>query len=86
MRSGGWSWREPAPNTGATHSMKRRSASSTVSRRDNAVVAGRWCADEGYTDSGARPQDAASIALFLASDEAANMTGQDINSGGGVMW
>ena len=54
--------------------------------RDNAVVAGRWCADEGYTDSGARPQDAASIALFLASDEAANMTGQDINSGGGVMW
>ena len=54
--------------------------------RDNAVVAGRWCADEGYTDSGARPQDAASIALFLASDEAANVTGQDINSGGGVMW
>ena len=29
---------------------------------------------------------AASIALFFASDEAANFTGQDIDSGGGVMW
>jgi NAD(P)-dependent dehydrogenase (short-subunit alcohol dehydrogenase family) len=51
-----------------------------------AVIAGRWCADEGYANRSAGPQDAASIALFLASDEAANLTGQDINSGGGVMW
>ena len=54
--------------------------------RENAVIAGRWCADEGYTQLGAGPDDAATIALFLASEEASNFTGQDINSGGGVMW
>ncbi len=54
--------------------------------RENAVIAGRWNADEGYAERGAGPEDAATIALFLASDEARNMTGQDINSGGGVMW
>ena len=54
--------------------------------RENVVIAGRWRADEGYTEKGAGPEDAATIALFLASDEAGNMTGQDINSGGGVMW
>ena len=54
--------------------------------RENAVIAGRWSADEGYTDKGPGPEDAAAIALFLASDEAGKMTGQDINSGGGVMW
>ena len=53
---------------------------------ENTVIAGRWCADEGYTQKGAGPEDAATIALFLASDEAGNLTGQDINSGGGVMW
>ncbi|MCH8281902.1 MAG: SDR family oxidoreductase [Chloroflexi bacterium] len=53
---------------------------------EKSVIAGRWCADEGYTQKGAGPEDAAAIALFLASDEAGNMTGQDINSGGGVMW
>ena len=50
------------------------------------VLAGRWCANEGYTDKGAGPEDAASLALFLASDDSANMTGQDINCSGGVMW
>ena len=54
--------------------------------KTNRVLAGRWCADEGYAERGARPNDAAAIALFLASDDAANITGQDINSGGGVMW
>ena len=54
--------------------------------RENAAIAGRWVADEGYTDMGPGPEDAATIALFLASDEAGKMTGQDINSGGGVMW
>ena len=53
---------------------------------DNAVIAGRWCADEGFTNKAGGPEDAATIALFLASDEAGNFTGQDINSGGGVMW
>ena len=32
------------------------------------------------------PEEVANMVLFLASDEAANLTGQDINSGGGVMW
>jgi len=50
------------------------------------VLAGRWCANEGYTDKGAGPEDAASLALFLASDDSASMTGQDINCSGGVMW
>ena len=50
------------------------------------VLAGRWCADEGYTDRGAGPEDAASLALFLASDDSASITGQDINSVGYVMW
>ncbi len=54
--------------------------------RENAVIAGRWGADEGFIEKGGGPEDAATIALFLASDEARNMTGQDINSGGGVMW
>lgn len=55
-------------------------------QNSKAILAGRWCADEGYAEKGAGPDDAASIALFLASDDAANMTGQDLNSGGGVMW
>jgi len=54
--------------------------------RENAVIAGRWGADEGYIEKGGGPEDAATIALFMASDEAWNFTGQDINSGGGVMW
>lgn len=54
--------------------------------RPNAVLAGRWCGDEGYVEKGAGSEEAAAIAVFLASDEAASMTGQDINSGGCVMW
>lgn len=50
------------------------------------VLAGRWCADEGYAEQGAGPEDAAALALFLASDDSARMTGQDINCSGGVMW
>ena len=51
-----------------------------------AVLAGRWCPDEGYTEARSGPEDAAALAAFLASDDAAQMTGQDINSGGAVMW
>lgn len=54
--------------------------------RPNAVLAGRWCGDEGFVEKGAGSEEAAAIALFLASDDAASMTGQDINSGGWVMW
>ncbi len=50
------------------------------------VIAGRWCADEGYSDKGSGSEDAAALAAFLASEDSANMTGQDINTGGTVMW
>ena len=50
------------------------------------VLAGRWSADEGYSERMSGPEDAAKLAVFLASDDAANMTGQDINLGGFVMW
>ncbi len=55
-------------------------------RGSKAVIAGRWCADEGFVEKGSGSEDAAAIAVFLASDDAANMSGQDINSGGWVMW
>lgn len=54
--------------------------------KTNLTLAGRWSGDEGYGEAGTGPEDAAAIALFLASDDAANFTGQDVNSGGGVMW
>ena len=50
------------------------------------ILAGRWCADEGYRDRGSGSEDAASLAVFLASDDSASITGQDINCGGWVMW
>ncbi len=50
------------------------------------VLAGRWCEDEGYIERKSRTEDAASVALFLASDDSASMTGQDINCSGAVMW
>jgi NAD(P)-dependent dehydrogenase (short-subunit alcohol dehydrogenase family) len=50
------------------------------------VPAGRWCADEGYRERTPGPEDAAALALFLASDDSNGMTGRDINCGGGVMW
>ncbi len=55
-------------------------------RGPKAVIAGRWCADEGFVEKGSGSEDAAGIAVFLASGDAANMSGQDINSGGWVMW
>jgi NAD(P)-dependent dehydrogenase (short-subunit alcohol dehydrogenase family) len=50
------------------------------------VLAGRWCADEGYIEKKAGSEDAAHLAVFLASDDSASMTGQDINTGSNVMW
>ena len=50
------------------------------------VLAGRWCADEGYGDKGSGTEEAAFLAWFLALDDSASMTGQDINCGGGIMW
>ena len=50
------------------------------------VLAGRWCADEGYHEKGSGSEEMAGLALFLASDDSASMTGQDINCDGRVMW
>ena len=55
-------------------------------RNPKRILAGRWCAGEGYADKGSGPEDAAFLALFLVSDDSASMTGQDINCSGGVMW
>ncbi len=50
------------------------------------ILAGRWSADEGYLDKGSGPEDAARLAVFLASDDSSSMTGQDIQTDGVVMW
>ena len=42
--------------------------------------------DEGYRDNGTGSEDAACLAMFLAADDSAYMTGQDIKCGGRVMW
>jgi NAD(P)-dependent dehydrogenase (short-subunit alcohol dehydrogenase family) len=55
--------------------------------RAESVLAGRWLSREGYRHKGSVPADVARLALFLASDDAAMITGQDINViGGAVMW
>ena len=61
----------------------RQDFTATNSKR---VLAGRWCADEGYSEKSSGPDDAASLAVFLASEDSQNITGQDMNTGGGVMW
>jgi len=53
---------------------------------EKVVLAGRWAAAEGFVDRSSGSEDAAALALFLASDDSASMTGQDINTSGGVMW
>jgi NAD(P)-dependent dehydrogenase (short-subunit alcohol dehydrogenase family) len=50
------------------------------------IMGGRWSADEGYLEKGSFSEDAAKLAVFLASDDSSSLTGQDINTGGGVMW
>ena len=57
-----------------------------TAKNSNQVLAGRWCADEDYVDKGSGPDDAARMAVFLASEDSSNITGQDMNTGGGVMW
>ena len=57
-----------------------------TAKNSNQVLAGRWCADEDYVDKGSGPDDAARMAVFLASEDSSNITGQDMNTGGSVMW
>jgi NAD(P)-dependent dehydrogenase (short-subunit alcohol dehydrogenase family) len=51
------------------------------------VLGGRYLVKEGYVGASITLDDVAQMALFFASDEAARITGQDINvCGGSVMW
>ncbi len=51
------------------------------------VLGGRYLSNEGLVGASITLDDVANVALFLASDEAGRITGQDINVCGGlVMW
>lgn len=55
--------------------------------RQVGVLGGRFLADEGFVGASITVDDVAHAALFLASEEASRITGQDINvTGGSVMW
>jgi NAD(P)-dependent dehydrogenase (short-subunit alcohol dehydrogenase family) len=55
--------------------------------RSKGVLAGKYLKNEGYVEALIEHEDVARMALFLASDEAGKITGQDINvSAGAVMW
>ena len=55
--------------------------------REKGVVGGKYLVDEGYVEALISHEDVARLALFLASDDAAHITGQDINvSAGTTMW
>jgi NAD(P)-dependent dehydrogenase (short-subunit alcohol dehydrogenase family) len=56
-------------------------------RRQIGVLGGRYLSHEGVVRALIMHGDVASMALYLASDEAGRITGQDINvCGGAVMW
>jgi NAD(P)-dependent dehydrogenase (short-subunit alcohol dehydrogenase family) len=58
-----------------------------MEHRSGSILAGRWLSREGYRHKGSVPSDVAQLAVFLASDDAAMITGQDINvTGGAIMW
>ena len=51
------------------------------------MLGGKYLAGEGYAEALISHMDVAQMALFLASDEASSITGQDINvSAGAAMW
>lgn len=53
----------------------------------NKVLCGHWLQAEGYVQDHGTSDDAAAMAVFIASDEAGSFTGQDVNTAGGyVMW
>jgi len=53
-------------------------------RRKKGVLGGRYLTNEGYSEAFISHDDVAYMALFLASDEAGKITGQDINVCGGM--
>ena len=56
-------------------------------KEDKRVLGGRWLKNEGYTQDYGGTEDVASMAVFIASDEASHFTGQDVNTtGGSIMW
>ena len=55
--------------------------------RERGVLGGKYLAGEGHVEALISHMDVAQMALFLASDEAGSITGQDINvSAGAAMW
>ena len=55
--------------------------------RERGVLGGKHLAGEGHVEALISHMDVAQMALFLASDEAGSITGQDINvSAGASMW
>ena len=57
------------------------------SEGDKRVIGGHWLVNEGYLQDHGTAEDAAAVALFIASDDASHFTGQDVNTPGGyVMW
>ena len=55
--------------------------------REKGVMGGMYLGGEGYIEALISHEDVARLALFLASDDASNITGQDINvSAGTTMW
>jgi len=55
--------------------------------RNTGILAGAYLANEGYSQAYITHNDVAKMVVFLASDDAARITGQDINvSSGNVMW
>jgi NAD(P)-dependent dehydrogenase (short-subunit alcohol dehydrogenase family) len=52
--------------------------------RERGVLGGKHLEGEGYVEALITHMDVAQLALFLASDKASNITGQDINVSAGV--
>ena len=54
-------------------------------QRQRGVLGGRYLSPEGFVEALITHEDVAFMALFLASDEASRITGQDINVCGGAV-
>ncbi len=54
-------------------------------QRQRGVLGGRYLSHEGFVEALITHEDVAFMALFLASDEASRITGQDINVCGGAV-